>query len=482
MWGWIKRWIEDEKPLEILKQGVVEWNAWREENQDVEVDLSNTNLSNINLINANLRGVNFSNTNLVNANLIRADFSLAKLNQANLTNADLDRADFSLAKLNYANLNHANLNGVNLYGASLNGANLNRASLNGANLNRANLNGVNLKKASLNDANLSSSYLKSANLREADLIRIQALNTSLEGATLTGACIQDWNINSNTNFDNVICDYIYLSYDLIEDYTERRPHDPNRIFESGEFAQIFQRVHETLDLYFRKGIDWYAFFQSFQGIQIESDKGEIIIQSIEKKRNGSFVVRVEVPSDVDKGKIERLFKTKYDAELKRIEAQYRERLQFKDEQIEFYRQQSTKMTSIVETLANRPINVEAIAMAEQNEEKDSKRIKIDIGTLYGSANTEGDTTVNVNPPQDLASAAKEIQDLLEQLSEDYPTTTLSEKLAVAEKAIACIKSDENWLGKVVRVIKAMGKETFFEAIDHPAANVLRAGFEELLSD
>ena len=44
----------------------------------------------------------------------------------------------------------------------------------------------------------------------------------------------------------------------------------------------------------------------------------------------------------------------------------------------------------------------------------------------------------------------------------------SEKSAIAEKAIDRIKSDENWLGKVVRIIQAMGKEAFFEAIDHPA--------------
>ena len=67
-------------------------------------------------------------------------------------------------------------------------------------------------------------------------------------------------------------------------------------------------------------------------------------------------------------------------------------------------------------------------------------------------------------------------------SKSIITTTLSEKSAVAEKAIAQIESNENLLGKVVRVTKAMRKEAFFEAIDHPAANVLRAGFEEFLSD
>ncbi|MEA5467695.1 DUF6887 family protein [Spirulina sp. 06S082] len=102
--------------------------------------------------------------------------------------------------------------------------------------------------------------------------------------------------------------------------------------------------------------------------------------------------------------------------------------------------------------------------------------------IQGSAGQSGGTKItNINQPQDLASAAKEIQELLEQLSETHSITTLSEKSAIAEKAIAHIKSDRNWLGKVVGIIKVMGKEAFFEEIDHPAANVLRAGFEELLS-
>ena len=126
------------------------------------------------------------------------------------------------------------------------------------------------------------------------------------------------------------------------------------------------------------------------------------------------------------------------------------------------------------------------AVAEQNpstttyggDRIENSQIGATRPTLHDNAKVAH--TINEAQPQDLASAAKEIQDLLEQLSETYPTTTLSEKSAVAERAIERIQSDENWLGKVVRVIKAMGKEAFFEAIDHPVANVLRAGIEEII--
>ena len=101
-----------------------------------------------------------------------------------LEGADLDTAYFSNAYLNYAYLNYGYLRG----------ANLTRADLTGAKLVGANLTGANL-------------------------IGVQALQTNFDGATLTGACIQDWNINSETNLENVICDYVYLR----QDQQERRP-------------------------------------------------------------------------------------------------------------------------------------------------------------------------------------------------------------------------------------------------------------------
>ncbi|MCP2731122.1 hypothetical protein [Limnofasciculus baicalensis] len=76
--------------------------------------------------------------------------------------------------------------------------------------------------------------------------------------------------------------------------------------------------------------------------------------------------------------------------------------------------------------------------------------------------------------QNLAEAAAEIQKLLEQLSQTYPTETL-----VAEKALEQIESNQTLRGRVVSVIKAMGVEALMAAINHPVANVLRAGVEAL---
>ncbi|PHM05674.1 hypothetical protein [Nostoc sp. 'Peltigera malacea cyanobiont' DB3992] len=72
-----------------------------------------------------------------------------------------------------------------------------------------------------------------------------------------------------TNFTDVICDYIYLR----QEQQERRPSSGN--FSYGEFAQLFQKSLETLDLIFRNGIDWDAFAYSFKKLEVEKPRRTI---------------------------------------------------------------------------------------------------------------------------------------------------------------------------------------------------------------
>jgi len=85
--------------LEILKQGVREWNRWRKDHHKRLPDLSD-------------------------ANLIYADLSRALLYKVDLRRADLNRASLRKAHLRRADLSEANLNGADLRGADLRGADL----------------------------------------------------------------------------------------------------------------------------------------------------------------------------------------------------------------------------------------------------------------------------------------------------------------------------------------------------------------------
>lgn len=106
--------------------------------------------------------------------------------------------------------------------------------------------------------------------------------------------------------------------------------------------------------------------------------------------------------------------------------------------------------------------------------------KASIGIAYGEnvkAEEIAGTMHNYAQEQNLTKAAAEIQQLLKQLEQTYPTETLSQKAVIAEEAIKRIENNPTLKGRVMGAIQAMGIEAFMQAIDHPVANVLRAGVE-----
>ncbi|WP_071992766.1 pentapeptide repeat-containing protein [Aphanizomenon flos-aquae] len=231
--------------LAILKEGVEVWNNWRYENLDLIPDLSWADLSWANLCRADL----------CRAFLYSANLSRAYLFEANLSGVDLSGANLSEANLSGALLYRANLSRAFLYRTKLSRAFLNWANLSGANLSWAFLYGANLSGADLNGADLSRADLNWANLSGADLLESQVIGTNFHNATLTGSCIKDWQINSKTNLDEVICEYVYLDLEFVDFYfyiekTERRPINGN--FESGEFASLYKKIIENTDLILSK--------------------------------------------------------------------------------------------------------------------------------------------------------------------------------------------------------------------------------------
>jgi len=86
-------------------------------------------------------------------------------------------------------------------------------------------------------------------------------------------------------------------------------------------------------------------------------------------------------------------------------------------------------------------------------------------------------TINEAPQKDIAEAAAEIQQLLEQLSQTNPTTTTAEKLALVTEVTEKIEENSILKSKVVKALKAGGNEAFKEAIDHPLVNILLATIE-----
>ncbi len=285
--------------------------------------------------------------------------------------ADLTDADFTQATLKSTDLRNANLRRTNLHKTK----NLERARVSGTilldpkvrelvvthrgthksyiscNFKGANLAGAELNYADLTEADVSEATFEGAWLEQANLTKTQASKTNFKQARLTGACLEAWNIDSDTQLEGAICDYVYLK----NNQQERRPSSGE--FVPGEFTKLFQEVLHTVDLIFRNGIDWKTFTYSFHQLQVENEGTELSIRSIENKGDGVVVVRVDVPADADKSKMHAEFTQNYEQALKALEGKYRDVLTSKDEQIDFYRQQQESLTEILRQIVSRPDNI-----------------------------------------------------------------------------------------------------------------------------
>jgi hypothetical protein len=163
--------------LAILKQGVSEWNKWREAN----------------------RGV------------YRPDLGLASFR-----GVDLSRVDLRGALLEGADLSRANLFRANFFGADLSVANLSGAALREANLAMANLNMTNLSEATCSHADFTAASLINTNLENADLTNIRIYGISAWDVQLTGAVQRDLIITTHDDVSTITVDdlevgqFIYL--------------------------------------------------------------------------------------------------------------------------------------------------------------------------------------------------------------------------------------------------------------------------------
>lgn len=129
--------MADQQHLDLLRQGIQVWNAWRRDNSTLlpdlsKADLSGTNLSKVDFFRTNLNGANLTRANLSGANLSRANLYEASLIWTNLKKASLRGANLTKASLYEADLREADLTGADLRGADLYEANLKKANLTGA--------------------------------------------------------------------------------------------------------------------------------------------------------------------------------------------------------------------------------------------------------------------------------------------------------------------------------------------------------------
>ena len=154
--------------LEILKQGVAVWNAYRRQSNSVSMDFRRAYLEGYDLREAYLSGADFS--------------------RANLRHADLRGAYLAGSDLRYANLSSADCRGVTLAEADVCRAILQRTHLVGADLRQADLSGAELVGADLRVVNFTHANLNDTDLSLAILDETIFADTDLDGAKHLDQC------------------------------------------------------------------------------------------------------------------------------------------------------------------------------------------------------------------------------------------------------------------------------------------------------
>ena len=170
------------KHLDILKQGIEIWNAWREKHPEVQPDLSHTDLSHaklsgINLREANLIDINFTMANLEGANLSGSRLRWSVFRGINLRGANLSRTNFWNTLFGNSNAGHTNLSGTDFTDADLSGTDLSSINMSRANLSGARLGSVNFTNAVLNESNFTGATLSGTSFGDRDLRVIKGLET-----------------------------------------------------------------------------------------------------------------------------------------------------------------------------------------------------------------------------------------------------------------------------------------------------------------
>ena len=175
----------------------------------------------------------------------------------------------------------------------------------GMDLRGANLDGFDLRGLSFLHTDLTGASLRGTNLEGANLAETMCIGADFTGARLTGACLEAWNIDATTVLHEVDCRYVFLREHPNErGDRERRPHDPDAVFEPGDFTKLYQQVMSTMEILLRQGVTREALGHAFADLmRVHPEITPESVQSLERKGT-DILLRMNVPAGVDKGHVE----------------------------------------------------------------------------------------------------------------------------------------------------------------------------------
>ncbi|OYE01047.1 pentapeptide repeat-containing protein [Nostoc sp. 'Peltigera membranacea cyanobiont' 232] len=290
-----------------------------------------------------VQSTKFHSSNLKDASLVHADIKGSSFLECTVIRTDWERVkniDCSRIKVNH--LDDLKIRCLLVQKQIGNDTDYQGMNLQNLNFANANLNMINLSKA-----DLSNSKLIEVKLQESILNSTQLDNVDLRGANITGAKIEIRSIPATAQLDGLICNF----FDPHSNIKQRYPKNENKNLTSEEAIKVLQKPSEINLIFKEDGIDWQAFLQGFKNcledFDISPDNSDNLIQAFERELNGDFVIRLNVPDNVDKVEFEQKIIQAYNKRIEYLRKKYRNSLNTTD--IDF--QENTSMLKITEQLA-----------------------------------------------------------------------------------------------------------------------------------
>jgi uncharacterized protein YjbI with pentapeptide repeats len=271
-------------------------------------------------------------TSFRGANLTDADFAEASLKNADFRKATLIRTNWYLVKqLEQARCDRTYLEDPQIRQLAI------TKDGQGKHFEHLDLSGLNLKDANLKDAffigaDLNEATLENANLTGARLIKTQLYQANLSGTRLTGAYIENWGISTQTNLNNVQCDYIFMQLPTDADPDPcRKPDNKKENFKEGDFADFIAPIIKTLDLYHTQNLDLREVGIKFKTLDLFHNEGidpsaaaiaikqlieqhpeaELEVISLEGRGNEKIRLQAKVAGDTNRSELNAEYFAKY---------------------------------------------------------------------------------------------------------------------------------------------------------------------------
>lgn len=394
-------------------------------------------------------------TRFCDTQLQRTDFTEANLNRADFRGARFLDCRFEGAKNHHLAMTEGTPLEIRKVRELVVNSVVTETDFHGLNLQGLDFSGLDLRGFNFANSNLSFANFSGCDLREANLSEVTALGTRFNEAELTGACIQNWNIDTRTELNQIRCDFVYLT----DGKQQRNP--PDSDFAAGEFSKLYQQVADTIDFIVHSRAELTALVSAIDTVKTEAGNADIFVQNIERK-DDSVILKLKAPPEFDREQIYKEVRKEQKKEIKRLKSQYEQQLL--NQRTEF-KQEKDQLLGLLQTSLQRPVTVnnqlENNLMKEDSRQDNSRSFSGNgnQNVNLGDNSTLSQTIQHLPAEQgELKALLLALQTLIPQLPDVDQPKALAKAEAIVEATTKPKEEQQNIVKKSVKYFKDLAED------------------------